>query len=208
MIYLFITLISLLSMHISYANFSSTAAKDLKQPVNFAGKLTTHQGQEFAVDNISIHGKYKEIDMIDKPVNHAEAVLNSEEKRQEIKLTENPNDKFTKTGIDLDKTKEITVPYPNVVWVYQKKEGQQKLEFLEVDVISKSNTKTSYLLEIRTPIYCDAVDPAGPQEKSVPLSAVKTLTIDGYTYRDTSKDKNKKCRPDDCPPCVAEKNKE
>jgi len=62
------------------------------------------------------------------------------------------------------------------------------------------------LLESKTPIYCDGIDSAGPQETTVPLSALKTLTIDGYTYRDTSADKKKKCRSNSCPPCDAENN--
>jgi len=203
--YLFATLILLLHARTIDAQFSSTAAKDLKQPVNFSGKITTHQGQEFVVDNISIHGKYTKVPMPLKPENHAEHVMNTETKQLEIKLAANPNTDFLKRDIDLDEISEIRVPSPNKIWIYQKKERSQKLEFIEVEVITKSNTKTAFLLDPKTPIYCDGIDSAGPQETTVPLSALKTLTIEGYTYRDTSKNKDKKCSPKGCPPCDVEK---
>lgn len=199
MIYLFIIISLLLSTNIIESTSFGTSTKDLKQPVNFSGTLTTHQGQEYIVDNISIDTKCKQIPMFDKPVNHAEPVLNNDTKQQEIKLTSNPADDLTK--IDLSEVNQINVPTPNITWYYQKKEKLPRQEFIEVEVITKSNTKRSYLLNPKTPIYCDEIDPAGPQEKTVLLLALKTLTIEGYTYRDTSKDK----KNDSCPPCPAEK---
>ncbi len=202
MIYILVILISLTCSNSTHAQWSSTAAKDLKQPVNFSGRLTTYQGQEFIVDNISINGRYTKIPMPLKPKeNLAEPVLNSDTKKYEIKLTANPNTDFLKRDLDLEEINEISVPSPDTIYVFQKKERSQRIEFIEVEVTTKSNTKTSFLLETRTPIYCDGIDSAGPQETTVPLSALKTLTIEGYTYRDTSADKKKNCKPDSCPPC-------
>jgi hypothetical protein len=205
MIYMLIALITLLPTTTIYTQWSATSAKDLKQPVNFSGRVTTYQGQEFNIDNISINGKYAKISMPLKPENLPAAELNSETKKYEVKLSENPNTEFLKRDVDLEETSEIKVPSPDTIYVYQKKERSQKIEFLEVEVISKSNTKYSFLLESRTPIYCDGIDSAGPQETTIPLSALKTLTIEGFTYRDTSADKNKKCKPNSCPPCNTEK---
>lgn len=70
MIYLFIIISLLLSTNIIESTSFGTSTKDLKQPVNFSGTLTTHQGQEYIVDNISIDTKCKQIPMFDKPVNH------------------------------------------------------------------------------------------------------------------------------------------
>ena len=198
-------LIALLPTTTIYTQWSSTSAKDLKQPVNFFGEVITHQGQELKVDNISVNGKYAKISMPLKPENLPAAELNSETKKYEVKLSENPNTEFIKRDVDLEETSEIKVPSPDTIYVYQKKEKSQRIEFLEVEVISKSNTKYFFLLETRTPIYCDGVDNAGPQETTIPLSALKSLTIKGFTYRDTSIDKNKKCKPNSCPPCKAEK---
>ena len=120
--------------------------------------------------------------------------MNQATKHLEIKLSGNPATDFVKATIDLDELKEIQVPSPNTVWYYQAKEHQQKIEYIELIVITKSNTKNSYLLERKTAIYCDEIDTAGPQEKIIPISALQTLTIEGYTYRDTSKN-NKECIP-------------
>jgi hypothetical protein len=204
MIYLFILISTLLHTGIvECTSFGSTTTKDLKQPVNFSGKLTTHQGQEYIVDNISIDNRYKQIPMYAKPMSHANPVMNNDTKQMEIKLSENPASDFVKGTVDLDELGEIQVPSPNTIWYYQKKERQQKIEYIEVVIITKSKTKNYYLLERKTPVYCDEIDTAGPQEKTIPLSALRTLTIEGYTYRDTSKDK-KNSEPQ-CPPCPAEK---
>lgn len=196
MIYVLLIISLLLTNGIQGTSFGSST-KDLKQPVNFSGKITTHQGQEYTVDNISINSLYKKIPMYAKPTTHAESVMNQSTQHREIKLSGNPATDFVKATIDLEELKEIQVPEPDTVWCYQQKEHQQKIEYTEVVVITKSNTKSSYLLERKTPIYCDEIDAAGPQEKIIPLAALKTLTIEGYTYRDTSKTKK------ECPPCHA-----
>jgi len=202
MIYLFI-IINLLffTNMIECTSFGSSTTKDLKQPVNFSGILTTHQGQEYIVDNLSIDTKCKKIPMCSKPSNHTEATLNNETKQQEIKLETNPADDIG--TIDLDEISKINVPSPHIIWYFQKKERLPRQEFIEVEVITKSDTKRSYLLDPKTPIYCDEIDAAGPQEKTVRLLALKTLTIEGYTYRDTSKEK-KDCSHA-CPPSPTEK---
>ena len=204
MIYVLLLISSLLSANIiKCTSFGSTTAKNLKQPVNFSGKLTTHQGQEYVVDNISIDNKCKQIIMYAKPATHTEPVMNKDSQHLEIKLDDNPATDFVKGTVDFDETAEIQVPSPNTVWYYQKNEHQQKIEYLEVVVTTKSNTKNYYLLERKTPVYCDGIDTAGPQEKIIPLSALKTLTIEGYTYRDTSKDKKDNSKS--CPPCSVNK---
>lgn len=204
MIYLFILISTLLHAGlIECTSFGSTTTKDLKQPVNFSGTLTTHQGQEYIVDNISIDGKCKQIIMYAKPMTHAEPVLNKDSKHMEIQLDSNPASDFVKGTVDLDETSDIQVPSPNTLWYYQKNKHQQKMEYLEVIVTTKSNTKNQYLLERKTPVYCDGIDTAGPQEKIIPLSALKSLTIEGFTYRDTSKDKKNSTQQ--CAPCAAEK---
>jgi hypothetical protein len=197
MIYLFILISLLFSIDTIEPTSFGTSTKDLKQPVNFSGTITTHQGQEYTVDNISINTQCKQIPMYDKPVNHAEPVVNNETKQQEIKLITNPADDLTK--IDLSEVSQINVPKPDILWYYQKKEKLPRQEFIEVEIITKSDTKRSYLLDPKTPIYCDELDAAGPQEKTIRLLAIKTIIIEGYTYRDTSKDK--KDGSQKCPPC-------
>src|SRR6266404_2256993 len=97
MIYLFIVISSLLHINmVSGTSFGSNTRKDLKQPVNFSGKLSTHQGQEYVVDNISINSQCKQIPKYDKPTTLAEPALNNDTKQQEIKLEADPADDVTK----------------------------------------------------------------------------------------------------------------
>jgi len=199
MIYLFIIISSLLHINmINGTSFGSNTTKDLKQPVNFSGKLITHQGQEYIIDNISINSLYKQIPMYDKPTLQAEPTRNQNTQQQEMKLQADPADAITK--IDLSEINSIQVPSPETIWYYEKK--GRRTEFIEVIVITKSDTKRSYLLDPKTPVYCDEIDAAGPQEKTVRLAAVKNLTIEGYTYRDIGKGQ-KECQS--CPPCPVEK---
>ncbi len=156
-----------------------------KHKVNFFGKLITHQGQEFSINNISIKNRYTQIIMIDKPATHPNPVFQRDKNRYEIKLDVNPATDFSKTKIDLSETAEIQVPNYNTVWVYQKEKRARKFKYLEVVVISKNENKTkrSYLLEKRTELRCDEIDAGGPLEKVVPLGAIKSLIIEGYEFR-------------------------
>jgi hypothetical protein len=199
MMYLLLIISLLLANNGIQGTSFGSSSKDIKQPVNFSGKISTHQGQNYIVDNISIDNKYKDIIMYAKPTEHEKAILNQDSQHLEIKLTENPTTDFVKDAYNLDQIKEIQVPSPNTVWYYQKKPNQQKMEYIEVVVITKSNTKSYHLLEHRAQIYCDEIDAAGSQEKIIPLAALQTLTIEGYTYRDTSKTKK------ECAPCSAKK---
>ena len=76
----------------------------------------------------------------------------------------------------------IKVPNPSVVWVYQKEKKYQRMEFVLVEITSKeSSIPKKYLLERKTHISCNALD-NGSQKKEVPLSAIDTLTIEGYSF--------------------------
>src|SRR5579863_3719436 len=132
MIYLLILVSALLHINPTHCwgSSKSNIDGDIKQDVNFSGKLITQQGQEYMVNNISIQGKYKNIVMYDKPVKHADAILNSETKQLEIKLDKNPSTDLSESKIDLSEVSEVTVPSPNTIWFYQKKEGQQRVEFI------------------------------------------------------------------------------
>ena len=192
MVYLVLIISLLLSSNVIQAtSFGSNTSKDLKQPVNFSGKISTHQGQEYIVDNISINNLCKQIPMYDKPSTQIESTINKDTQQKEMILEADPAGDITK--IDLNEINKIQVPSPDIIWYYPTK--GRRLEFIEVEVITKSNTKRSYLLDPKTSIYCDEIDAAGPQEKIIRLGALKTLSIEGYTYRDTSKEKK------ECPPC-------
>ena len=173
-----ITIVGVVTL-INWRGPEPTVDGNLKHKVNFYGKLTTHQGAKYDVDNISFDRQYKQITMYDKPSEHPKPV------NQEILLNVNPSKNYIATKIDLSETSEIQVPNPYTIWIYQKKKKKRKLKFIEVIVVSKSNTKHHYLLERKTKVYCDEIDTAGPVEKIVPLPAIKSLKIDGYSFRDS-----------------------
>ncbi len=181
---LLVTLISIVS--INWRAQETTIEGNLKQTVNFYGKLITYQGKEYKVDNISINGKYKQIAMYDKPRQHPKPTLNPTTNQKEIVLKVNPKNNFITSKIDLSEIGEMHIPKPNITWVYQKEGNRRRLEYIEVTIISKNKkkTKNSYLLGRKTKVRCDEVNVAGPVEKIVPLSAINKLIIEGYSLRD------------------------
>jgi|GEM_PF-1066023 len=181
---------------------SGNGTDDEKQGINFYGTLTTHQGQKDTVDHILIEGKHKDIVMYDAPVKHAQEIFNQKTKQTEIKLDENPITDFMKSKMDLNEVKHLKVPNPNTVWVYQKEKKYQRIEFICVEITTKeNNTSQLYLLERKTHLSCNALD-NGTQKKDVPLSAIDTLTIEGYSFI-LNENQAKKNRPAPCKKTVA-----
>jgi len=179
---------------------SGTSGKNDNQQINFYGTLKTHQGQIDTVDHILIEGKHNDIIMYDAPVKHNEEKFNARTKQTEIKLDDNPAN-FVKSKIELDKVSTIRVPSPNTVWVYQKEKKYQRQEFLLVQITAKeSNTSKDYLLEMKSRISCNSIDKNESQKKEVPLAAIDTLTIEGYSFTVSTDKKNvKKETPATCP---------
>lgn len=173
-----------------------------KQSVNFYGTLKTRLSKKpISIDNISIGRKYKQIPMYEKPtIENLEKkeILDKQGKVKKIEyiLTADPQTELVTTRIDLSETAEIQIPHPDIVWTYQKENGYRKIEFIEIIVISNNEKKTKahYLFDLKTKVYCDQINLAGPIEKEVPLQAIDTLTISGYKYRTPAKQTN-------CPAC-------
>jgi len=187
---LMITAVSILC--INWGTPETTVSGNLKQAVNFYGKLFTYQGEEYNVENISIDGKYKQIAMYDKPQQHPNPTINSETKQKEIILKVNPKNNFITSKLDLSEIAEIQVPKPNTIWVYQKEGRSRRLEFIEVIIVSNNSkkTKNSYLLNSNAKIQCDGIS-GGPIEKTIPPSAIKKLIIEGYSLRDNTNNQSK-----------------
>jgi hypothetical protein len=176
-----------------------------KQSINFYGSLVTHQNaMPIKIDNISIDNKSKQIPMYEKPsTKQPSKMVNNGTTRQEIMLDVDPRTELVTTKIDLSEVNEIEVPEPSIVWTYKKEKGYRKTEYLEVIIISNNEqkTKASYLLDLRTKIYCDEINTAGPIEKIVPLQAIKQLKIDGYKYRSQTVPCQKSETAPSCPAC-------
>jgi hypothetical protein len=86
---------------------------------------------------------------------------------------------------------------------------------MQIDVTLTDGTKSGYLASSRMMLYCDReTHAAGPQEKDVPLAAIKELTITGFTKKEDSKIKPTETTPSSqkasacpaCPSCAAPKS--
>ncbi len=159
-----------------------------KQKTNFYGTLETQQGNTTNVENISIEGKYKQIPVYERPQDVDKEKITTKKRQkvsiEEIPLDIDPSSDLVVTYIDLNEIKEIKVPNAHQQWVYRRDDSKRALYYVEISVISKGGSQTSYLISRSTKIWCHGISDSGPEEKKVPLPAVKTLTIDGFCVRD------------------------
>lgn len=169
------------------------------QPVNIAGKLVTISGDSYTVDNISLNRQIKQIKLFALP--GAALFKISTEKPSVRSITKEPAKYLDTTNIDLVEIKKLETPFPDITWVYQEEPNKgRKLEFIQVDITLADGTKNSHLAPSSTMLYCDReTHAAGPQEKDVPLAAIKELTITGYTRRE---DAPSKAACPVCPVCA------
>lgn len=155
--------------------------------VNFEGTLKTAQGENLKIQNITFHGKFRQIPMYDAPVGkkaakrEQDAKLNEKTGLKEVILKKHPKDNFVVTKIDLDEVLELHVT-PDPIWVYQEPEKARRVVFVKIDIVSndEKKTKKSYLVEETTKLFCDEINEAGLLEKEVPLTAIEQLIISGH----------------------------
>jgi len=143
----------------------------------------------------------------------AVAAITPQEKIQKQKLhmlKEDPKVSLIEFELDLVEVDEIRVPHPDETWVWQEGKGHRKVKFVEMTVISKGRqkTKSSYLIEKNKKIYCDKIDAAGPGEQKVPVMAIKSLKIEGYTDRDLEERKKKEAAERETIKRIAAKDRE
>jgi len=114
-------------------------------------------------------------------------------KTRKHSLPEDPKTSLIQAEVDLAEVGEIKTPYPDEIWTYQKKEKDRKFEFVQVTIISNDakKTKTDYLVERWKKVYCDRTSAAGPGEQKVPLTAIKSLKINGYKDREQEERKKR-----------------
>lgn len=177
-------------------NWSSqeTIAGKVKPHINFYGKLNTHQGKTYTIENITIDHLLKQVPLYEVPSKQTtppeseSAKTTDGEQHAGTRLASNPTSGII-TKIDLSETSEIRVPRPETTYYFQRKKGFRTLDFVEIEIISadKEKTKHTYLIETDRKVYCDEVNPAGPIEKEVPIQSIQSLGIEGYHFRDTIK---------------------
>ncbi|GEM_PF-1836805 len=187
----------------SFADAAQKAAKAAKKAAKAAQKAakTAKKDGESAAQDAALAAKAA-ADAAQAAVQALSTTKQAEKTADPKKhiLTSDPKTNLIETKIDLVEVHEITVPHPDELWIYQKEKGYRKVEYIEIEIVSKGTKKTSmsYLIEKRKKIYCDRVTASGPEEQEVPLKAIKSLKIMGFNDRDVEKSKNKqeieKCR--------------
>jgi hypothetical protein len=168
-------------------NSSEEKGRWQRQPINIAGKLITHNGDTYLVDNISLNRQIKQIKLFALP---SEKLFSISTDKPSIRtITKEPAKYLDTTNIDLVEVKKIETPYPDITWIYEEEPGKgRKLEFIQINVTLTDDTKNGYLASTRTTLYCDRqTHAAGPQEKDVPLASIKELSITGYTKKEDPK---------------------
>lgn len=154
-----------------------------RQPINISGQLVTYSGSTYTVDNISLNRQIKQIKLFSLPGNNLFSI--SPEKASIRIISKEPSKYLDSTNIDLVEVKKLETPYPDITWIYEEEPGKgRKHEFIQLDITLTDGTKGSYLAPVRLILYCDRqTHAAGPQEKDVPLAAIKELTIESFTKR-------------------------
>ena len=178
----------------NYSAQENTSEGNKKHSVNFYGTLAARNNKTFKCENISIAHLYKQIPLYEVPGTQ-------DRNEQEHTFNTNPKSGII-TKIDLSETDQISVPHPKTIWTYQRKKGARKTEYIEITIVSndKKKTRHHYIIDLGRKLICDEINEAGPIEKEVPFKAIKTLTIEGYKYRDTD---IKRQKTEATKPCVA-----
>jgi len=150
-----------------------------KPNVNFYGKLETHQGNVYSVENITINSMFRQIPVYEVPkITTDEHILD---------LAKG----YDKAELDLAEMSEIAVPNQQAIWTVIETRNKRKHEkkFIEIQVTYKDKTERHYLIQENSKIGCDQIMTSGPIEieKNISIIAIKTLNIEGFKYRDIGK---------------------
>ena len=168
-----------------------------KTHLNFYGTVETHQSNIFEVNHITIgENKTKKIEVYELPkISVATPTVSVDQPNiQEITLPANPATDLAVKYMNLNEITAIQVPHPTVSWVYQRKKGYRKNEYIEIIITSKNQTQTSYLIERNTDVRAKAINQTGPEDLKVPFIALKKLTIAGCYYKLEQPDN--RCEPE------------
>ncbi len=179
-VFTYLPILTLIMLFISIdATVGGNGSRSAKK-MNFYGTLTTHAGNTFSIDHITIEGRNTKIKVYEKPAA-------TDKTNHEIHLSYNPETESVVSNVEFSEIKTISVPRPKQRWIFQKGSRNRKHKFLEIEIVSNSGTTRNYLTKKSTSIRCNEIDDAGPIEKEVPMAAIKTLTIEGYEITENNK---------------------
>lgn len=170
-----------------------------KSTLNFYGTLETWQGQTYTVENITVDHRTQKIEMYEKPNNMPDSSKPAGQNGVSLSLTANPITNFTKVSVDLAEIESLEIKDPEIVWTYKRKKGHQDLTFFEIVATNNDpeKTRSTYLIESRKKLYCDRHIGESFEEREVPFTAVKKLTIEGFRHREEQQRSTKKAVAND-----------
>ncbi len=177
--------------------------------VNFYGTLDTDTDHSYQVDSITFNKLIKDIPVYAMPGKDMWEPLNGQTKKLKVNPSSSANGKGKRieiSYIDLAEESTIAVPNPSEVWVYNEKpfktendccsqeminsllRDSKSLLYSEIVITNKTGKPTHYLVEQTNNLYLNEVTDAGPKRMTVPIPAVKKLTIEGYKKRDSDEE--------------------
>lgn len=139
---------------------SSTSASE-KPAINVSGTLVDSSDQTYAVENITISGRYTDIPVYQKP------------KAADV----NPD--INTTRLDLREIYEIRLVSAEILKFNNR-------DYIEIEVVSNDarKTKNNYIIDRIKRVQCDEINEAGPIEKELSFLAVKSLVIKNARSRE------------------------
>lgn len=140
---------------------TSVAGGGKKPSVNFYGTIIDNTETAVSAQYITIGGKYKQFECYPIPKDLG-------------KKDYNPADNIAR--LDLAEIAQINIPDPEKTYLFSGR------SYLEIQVVSNDQqTVNTYMIESGKKIYFDEINESGPIERELVLSAVKQITIEGYT---------------------------
>ena len=154
-----------------------------KPKVNFSGSIKTHQGNKWdTIENITIDGKYTQIQMRILPEERPGKTVNPQTNKDEIILKDDPNGHpgYTIAKIDLANIKSIQ-SVPNLTYVYKTQNGNNVhvTTYVEIIITPKSGSiETFRCLALETMnVKWDIKGDTDPGDMVTPIGAVALLEI-------------------------------
>ncbi|QQR53574.1 hypothetical protein IPH25_01770 [bacterium] len=150
--------------------------------INFYGSISTHQGNRWQqAENITIDGRYKQIQMYFKPELLPEKVLNTQTNKESITLKDDPN-QYAQTKIDLEEVESIEA-VPNLIYLYSGSQTNKNYptQYTELIVTMKDKNLKQYhcLLTESTKLMWDEKSSSGLVNSNIQIGSIKKLTIAG-----------------------------
>ncbi len=161
--------ILVLILFCGYCNLESMRTEKEKPEINFYGKLIDSSGHSYAVENITIGGRYKDIIVYQKPNTNARY---PDTHKTQLNLAE-----ISRIQTFFDPTDQTNGSTKKILTF-------DKRDYIQIEVTWHGRMSNQrYIIERYKKIFCDQVIDGLLLEKEISFEALKELRIDGYKER-------------------------